>query len=344
MVSRTASQAGVSQGALDLLCASDVIDLHVDSYIWTRVFGYDLTARHNGGVSGGRLFNQFDLPRARQAGFTGAMWSITTYPWRSARGRARALSQNVLKLSAALEASGQVRVVRSYSDYLAARQVGLHAALLTVQGGNAFDADEDVLPSQRITAITLLHMTDSAVGSTSSPLRLRRDRGLGPRGAALIARANAARTFVDLAHISPRGFWQAVQQHDKTQPLIVTHTGVSAVHASWRNLDDAQIKQVVDTGGVIGVIFHGLYLSGHLLGGPLSAVVRHIAHVIAVAGEDAVALGSDWDGFIVPPAGLRSCADLPRLVQALLDHGIAERAVHKLLGQNFLKSFQRLRP
>jgi len=344
MSTAVASQAVVSQGALDLLRASDVLDLHVDSYIWTRVFGYDLAARHGPGVSGGRLFNQFDLPRAQQAGFTGAMWSITTNPWRTAKGRAHTLSRNVLKLSAALESSGQARVVRTHSEYVAARQAGLHAALLTVQGGNAFDADEEVLPSRAITAITLLHMTDSAVGSTSSPLRLRPDNGLGPRGAELIARANATRTFVDLAHISRRGFEEAVQLHDKTQPLVVTHTGVSAVHESWRNLDDAQIKQVVDTGGVIGVIFHGLYLSGRLLGGPLTAVVRHIAHVIEVAGEDAVALGSDWDGFIVPPAGLRSCAHLPWLVQALLDHGIAERSVHKLLGQNFLRSFQLLRP
>jgi len=333
----------VSDATLALLRESDVIDLHVDSYIWTRIFGYDPHAAHGGGPLGGCLFNQFDLPRAARGGITGAMWSITTNPWRGASGRARVLAENVVRLTELLEHGGTARVVRSVAEYRDARRDGLHAALLAVQGGNAFDADTQVLESGAITRVTLVHMTDSAVGSTSSPLRFGPDRGLGPLGSRLIERANAARVFVDLAHIGPRGFDEAVALHDKTQPLIVTHTGVSGVHRSWRNLDDRQLKRVADTGGVIGVVFHGQYLSGHFLGGPLSAVVRHVAHVIDVAGEDAAAIGSDWDGFIIPPVALRSCAQLPSLVQALLTHGLSERAVQKLLGENFLRAFRALR-
>ena len=37
------------------------------------------------------------------------------------------------------------------------------------------------------------------------------------------------------------------------------------------------------------------------LGG--DAVARHLEHAVNVAGEDHVALGSDWDGAIVTPAG-----------------------------------------
>ena len=332
-----------SDSALALLRASQVVDLHVDSFIWTRVFGYDLNVRHGVGPFGGRLLSQFDLPRAADGGWTGAMWSITTNPWRSARGRARALERNVARLSQQLAAAGRARVVRTAAEFRQARAEGLHAALLAVQGGNAFDRDETVLESGAISRVTLVHMTNSRVGATSSPLRLGRDTGLGPLGATLVERLNASRTFVDLAHISRKGFFEAAELHDKTQPLIVTHTGVSAVHPSWRNLDDAQLKRVADTGGVIGVVFHGEYLSGHFWGGPLSAVVAHLAHVIDVAGEDAAALGSDWDGMIIPPAELRSCDQLPLLVQALLDHGLSERAVHKLLGENFLRALAQLR-
>jgi membrane dipeptidase len=73
-------------------------------------------------------------------------------------------------------------------------------------------------------------------------------------------------------------------------------------------------------------------------------VAAHLRHIIDVAGEDVAALGSDWDGLIIPPRGLRSCEQLPRLVQVLLDAGLRERVVQKLLGQNFLRAFQRLRP
>jgi membrane dipeptidase len=307
------------------------------------LLGYDLQTSHGGGLFGGRLYSQVDVPRAKRGGLTGAMWSITTNPWRSAQARARALEQNVLRLTQSLEAGGHVQVVRTRQEYLGARAHGRHAAMLAVQGGNAFDADTRVLPSGAIVRVTLVHMTNSAVGSTSSPLRLGRDRGLGHMGAELVERANAARVFVDLAHISPQGFWDAVKVHDRTQPLIVTHTGVSAVHPSWRNIDDRQLRAIADTGGVIGVVFHGQYLSGHFFGGPLQAVVRHLAHVVDVAGEDAAAIGSDWDGLIIPPKELRSCAHLPRLVQALLEHGLSERVIQKLLGENFLRAFGELR-
>lgn len=334
----------VSDHARALVRASEVIDLHVDTFIWTRMFGYDLRKRHGAGPFGGCFMSQVDLPRALEAGMTGAMWSITTNPWRSASGRARTLAANVAELRRVLEQSGVASVVNSAAEYRAARAAGKHAALLAVQGGNACDADETVLESGSLTRVTLVHMTNSQVGATSSPFRLGPDTGLGRLGARLLERLNATRTFVDLAHISRRGFFEAVALHDQTQPLIVTHTGVSGVHPSWRNLDDDQIKCIADTGGVVGVVFHGEYLSGQFFGGPMAAVAAHLAHIVKVAGEDVAALGSDWDGMIIPPRGLRSCEQLPALVQVLLEAGLSERCVRKLLGENFLSAFARLRP
>jgi membrane dipeptidase len=334
----------VSEHARELVRASDVIDLHVDTFIWARMFGYDLRKRHGAGPFAGCLMSQVDLPRALEGGLTGAMWSITTNPWRSASGRARTLSANVAELRRVLDESRVARVVSNVDEYRVARAAGQHAALLAVQGGNACDADDTVLESGALTRVTLVHMTNSDVGATSSPFRLGTDTGLGRMGARLVERLNATRTFVDLAHISRNGFFEAVALHDQTQPLIVTHTGVSGVHPSWRNLDDDQIKCIADTGGVVGVVFHGEYLSGQFLGGPMAAVAAHVAHIVNVAGEDVAALGSDWDGFIIPPRGLRSCDRLPALVQVLLEAGLSERCVRKVLGENFLRAFARLRP
>jgi membrane dipeptidase len=344
MPERAAEHPQVSDVARELVRASDVIDLHVDTFIWTRMFGYDLRKRHGAGPFAGCLLSQVDLPRALEGGLTGAMWSITTNPWRSAGGRARTLGANVAELRRVLDQSQVARVVGTAAEYRAARAACQHAALLAVQGGNACDADESVLESGALTRVTLVHMTNSDVGATSSPFRLGPDTGLGRMGARLVERLNETRTFVDLAHISRRGFFEAVALHDQSQPLIVTHTGMSGVHASWRNLDDDQIKCIADTGGVVGVVFHGEYLSGRFLGGPMAAVAAHVAHIVNVAGEDVAALGSDWDGFIIPPRGLRSCDRLPVLVQVLLDAGLSERCVQKVLGGNFLRAFERLRP
>ena len=57
---------GISREAIDVYLASDVIDLHVDSFIWTRIFGYDLRRRHGHGLLGARAYSMVDVPRVRE--------------------------------------------------------------------------------------------------------------------------------------------------------------------------------------------------------------------------------------------------------------------------------------
>ena len=80
----------ISRAAVDLYLASDVIDLHVDTFLWTRQYGYDLAKRHGRGLLGARYYGQVDIPRIREAQVGGAIWVITTNPARTAKGRAEA--------------------------------------------------------------------------------------------------------------------------------------------------------------------------------------------------------------------------------------------------------------
>jgi len=340
-----ATPLGISQAALEMYRSSEVVDLHVDSYIWTRILGYDLAKRHGRGLLGGRFYSQVDLPRIREAGIGGAMWSITTYPWRTASARGRALEHNLARLRSFFDAHPDTTIVRSEAEYRAARAQGQHAVMLAVQGGDALESEPISLAREPLLRVTLIHMTGSAFGCSSAPLSRGPDTGLSKRGHGLVERLNARRIFVDLAHISRQGFRDVLQVHDASQPLIVTHTGVAGVHPSWRNVDDEQLRQIADTGGVVGVIFHGDYLCGrYLSGGTLAAVAEHLAHIVRVAGEDVAALGSDWDGAIVPPPELRSCTGLPKLVDALLRRGLGEEVIRKILGENFLRALRQLRP
>ncbi len=52
-------------------------------------------------------------------------------------------------------------------------------------------------------------------------------------------------------------------------------------------------------------------------------------------GEEGVALGSDFDGMIPLPQGMRDVRDLKKLTQTLLDRGMTVRVVEKVLGHNF---------
>jgi membrane dipeptidase len=134
-----------------------------------------------------------------------------------------------------------------------------------------------------------------------------------------------------------------VEVHDRTQPLIDTHTGASAVHPMWRNLDDRQIRAIADTGGVVGVIFQGSFLGNDVRDG--RAVLDHLEAVIAAGGEEAAALGSDYDGMIVPPPDLRDGATAYyRLVSYMLERRWSEARIRRVLGESFLRSWAALRP
>jgi membrane dipeptidase len=338
---------GVSRDAIELYLASEVIDLHVDSFIWDRLFRRSVVERQRGlpGLPGVAL-GHADLPRLREARIGGATWVITTNPLREGPDRVAAFVANVERLRATFARIPGAALVTSVAEYEAARAADRHAVFVGVQGGNAFDQDLDVLermPSGLLLRVTVMHLTRSELGTPSSPLPGYAARGLGRRGVELVERLDQKRIFVDLAHASPAAFWDAVRAHDRSLPLIVTHTGVAGVHRHWRNIDDSQLRAVAATGGVVGVIYHSPYLGDPIWGGRAETIVRHLEHVRDTLGEDYTALGSDWDGFIVTPRDMPTCLELPRLVDIMLRRKWRAEAVQKALGANFLRTLRELR-
>ena len=116
---------------------------------------------------------------------------------------------------------------------------------------------------------------------------------------------------------------------------MVSHTGVNGVHPHWRNVDDERLQAVASAAAAASA---SSAPPGFLGARPVDAVVDHILHTIAVAGEDAPALGSDFDGAVVPPDGLEDVAALPerpsRSAGARRD---ARRVLEKILGGNALR-------
>jgi membrane dipeptidase len=69
----------------------------------------------------------------------------------------------------------------------------------------------------------------------------------------------------------------------------------------------------------------------------LADVVKHIDHVVAIAGVDAVGIGSDFDGINCAPEGLDSVDQWPNLTRALLEEGYTAAEIRKIYGENTLR-------
>jgi membrane dipeptidase len=66
-------------------------------------------------------------------------------------------------------------------------------------------------------------------------------------------------------------------------------------------------------------------------------VADHVIHMISVAGEEHVGLGSDFDGIASVPAGLEDCSRLPALAEALGDRGLPPRVIEQVFAGNWLR-------
>jgi membrane dipeptidase len=312
------------------------IDLHADTLMWSRWMGYDLHARHEPPLWRAAFGGHVDVPRMRDGGMGAQFFGLVSVPFAPRmRGLARIIHDQIDVLVETIDRDpGALRLVRSADEVEQCRRDGVVAALLGIEGAHALEGDIDRIEAfaQRgVRYLGLLHFSANEAGFPAYGRGRSDTDGLTRWGHDLLRRCEAAGVLVDLAHINRKGFLDACAA--ATRPPIVSHTGVLGAFDHWRNIDDAQLRAVADKGGVIGVIFCPRYVGGD----GLSAVVHHLCHILDVAGEDAPALGSDWDGFIVPTRELCDPRGLPLLTDALLRAGVPERTIGKILRGNVLR-------
>jgi membrane dipeptidase len=331
----SAPRVAASQHALDLHVAHPAIDLHADTLMWSRWLGYDIHAEHEPPLWRAAFAGHVDLPRMRQGGVGAQFFSMVSLPIaKGIRGLARTIHEQIDALEEAIDRRpADLRLARTAADVEACSRDGAVAALLGIEGAHALEGDLeqiDVFARRGVRYLGLLHFSANEAGYPAYG-RGRQDAGLTPWGFDLVRKCEAAGVIVDLAHINRPGFLDACSV--ATRPPIVSHTGVLGAFDHWRNIDDAQLRAVADKGGVVGVIFYPRYLGGD----GLEPVVKHMLHILDVVGEDAPALGSDWDGMIIPTRELSDPRGLPLLTDALLRAGLTERTVGKILRGNAMR-------
>lgn len=342
-----AERLGVSREAVELYLDSDVIDLHTDTFLWTRVVpGYDVRRRGKPWLPFTPFANQADLPRVREAALTGIVWDIVTNAVRDYSSRDEATLANIEEVRSTLsDYPDDFEICRTAADYERAKARGHVASFVSMQGGNGLARSLDSLdkiPDDLVHRITVVHMTPSKIGwPNSSPVTA--DRPLTAFGRDFVQRMQEKRILVDLSHINRGGFWDALAVTDPAIPPVVTHTGLAGVKPLWRNIDDDQVRAIAERGGTVGIVFNTYFLAG-TFSAKIADLVRHIKHGIDVAGEDHVSLGSDYDGGILLPRDLPDITFQPRIVEEMLRQGISETQCRKVLGSNFLRVLREVRP
>jgi len=313
-----------------------VADGHADSLMWNR----DLNVASEKG--------HVDFPRLREAGVKIQAFTVVTrglpvidgfpllmlkegWPAEARASEWRRCVFQLDRLESFCAASNDLAAITATSAGLTSNlEQGRLSAVLGIEGAHAIEGQVDrvaELARRGVRFMSLTHLSNNELGGTSTPLM--GNRPLTPLGREVLDAMAASRMVIDVAHASP-SMLPELLEHRALRPFC-SHAGVQGATKLWRNLDDPTLKAIADRGGVVGVIFAPQYVGGRAF----ADVARHIEHSLSVMGEDGVALGSDFDGMVPLPQGMRDVRDLKKLTQTLLDRGMPVRVVEKVLGHNF---------
>ena len=307
-------------------------DLHADTPLLMRWLNYDLLKRHRAPLPGGALFSHLDLPRAKTSGLALQLFGLVSLPFeRDGYGTVNAMIDGLEETSR--RSKGEFAIAHSGKELgeLGAGTKPPLIGMLSLEGVHCLDGDmarAQALVKRGVVSFGLCHFSANAAGAPSRCLGRDDFKGLSSFGHELVDYLSANQCLIDVAHLGPGGFNDVMNRRDVR--VLCSHTGLSGVYPHWRNLSDDQVRAIAGRGGVIGVIF-----SRHFLGGSnIEQLVRHVVHLVNVGGQEVAALGSDFDGCIVPVRGLRDVSKLSRLRDALLDVGLGNQTVDGIVGDN----------
>lgn len=307
-----------------------------------------------------------DLPRARAGGMKGGFFAMFPPPLKTglanvsnggldpdlppqlAIADALASTNGMASVLFRLERAGALAVCRNAAELRAASERDTLAAIFHIEGAEAIDTDFrslDLLYAAGLRSIGITWSRANAFG-TGVPFRFSADPDIGPgltdAGKELVRVCNAMGVMLDLSHLNAAGFRDvaAISSH----PLVATHSNVHAICPHARNLVDWQLAAIRESGGMVGLNYATGFLrpDGKFVSDTgMEVLVRHVDALVEALGEDGVALGSDFDGAMMP-AEIGDVTGVQKLLQALLDKGYGEELVAKIAMGNWLRMAERV--
>lgn len=327
------------------------------------------------GEAGARLWlegdgsGQMDLPRARAGGLVGGFFAIWipspagpndaaaalmmqnppfTMPLPEEIGPDAALPHAIRQAAAlmALARTGTLDIVTSAAALRKSVADGRIAAIMHMEGAEAIP-DHDALHLWHALGLRSLGPVWSRPTAYGEgvPFAFPAGPGIGggltPAGRNLVGWCNRLRIMLDLSHLNEAGFDDVASLSDA--PLVASHSCVHAICPSSRNLTDRQLRVIADSGGLVGLNYASSFLrpdGKRLPLEDLGVMIRHLDHMLAILGEDGVALGSDFDGALMP-RDLADAGALPNLIAAMHTHGYGETLIRKIASENWIGLLER---
>jgi membrane dipeptidase len=236
------------------------------------------------------------------------------------------------------------RVCATAADVRAAKAAGVLAVIPAVENGHAVGADLGMLARFRrmgVVYLTLTHNGHNMLADSANPRRDLNDvaalhGGLSGLGREAVAELNRLGILVDVSHVSRAGMMQAVAA--SRVPVVATHSCAAALCDHPRNLDNAQLDLLHDTGGLVQITAMPPFLKARGRSDTVGVAdfVDHIDYVVGRIGIAHCGISSDFDGGGAI-TGWRHAGESANITAELQRRGYAAADIAALWGGNFLR-------
>lgn len=171
---------------------------------------------------------------------------------------------------------------------------------------------------------------------------------IGDEGKRLLRAMEELQIILDVTHLCDDSFWEALDNF--TGAVWASHNNVRTLVNHNRQLNDGQIKELVNRNAVIGMAFDAwMMVPGWKRGKSnpremncsLATIIDHIDHICQIAGNSLhVGIGSDLDGAFgreQTPYDLETIADLQKLISLLEKRGYSASDITGIMHENWLR-------
>ncbi|KAF2955867.1 dipeptidase [Marinitoga sp. 38H-ov] len=166
--------------------------------------------------------------------------------------------------------------------------------------------------------------------------------GLTAFGVEVIKEIEKLHMIIDVSHLNDEGFWDVIKFSNT--PILASHSNVRNIFYSMRNLTDEQIKAIAKTGGVIGINASGTFVSNNPKENNADGLVKHIDYISNLVGVEYVGIGFDFCDMFrdFHKDSLNGHHELNIFIETLEKHGYNEKEINMILGENFLRVYNKV--
>jgi len=249
--------------------------------------------------------------------------------------------------------------VRCAADIRRAKELGKVGILLGWQNTSAIEDRIDFLPLFKDMGVRVIQLTYNTQNLVGAGCWEDRDSGLTGYGREVVEEMNRLGLLIDLSHVGQQTASDAIA-HSR-RGCAYTHVAPHGLFNHPRNKTDAQLREIVDRGGFVGVAAYPPFMKSGA-DTSLDDCVDLFEYMINVCGEDNIGIGTDFTqgygdeffdwlrqdkgyarranpgrGRAPTVKGMETLADYPRLTEAMQRRGWTEARIGRVLGGNWLR-------